>query len=82
MGPPDTDFQDRPADSDELTLARVARGRRRIVDFSPKELTTEPAPSRIRELLDPLPDLLSEHFADEESAACRARPRSATPDFS
>jgi hypothetical protein len=65
MGPPDTDSQDRPADSDQSILARIERGHHRIANLCPRELATAQEPSRIRELLDPLPDLFSKHFADD-----------------
>jgi hypothetical protein len=66
MGPEGTDSQDQSTDSDESILERVERDHRQIVNFYLKELATAQEPSRIRELLDPLPELLSKHFADEE----------------
>ena len=62
----DTDSQDQPTDSDEPILARIERAHRQIVNFYLKELAAAQEPSRIRELLDPLPEMLSKHFADEE----------------
>ena len=66
MGPEGTKSQDQPTDSDEPLLARIERDHRQIVHFYLKELAAAQEPSRIRELLDPLPELLSKHFADEE----------------
>jgi hypothetical protein len=66
MGPEGRDSQDQPSDSDEPILARIERAHRQIVNFYLKELAAAQEPSRIRELLDPLPELLSKHFSDEE----------------
>ena len=66
MGPEGTDSQDQSTDSDEPILARIERDHRRIVNFYLRELAAAQEPSRIRELLDPLPEMLSKHFADEE----------------
>jgi hemerythrin len=66
MGPEGTNSQDQPTDSDEPILARIERDHRQIVNFYLKELAAAQEPSRIRELLDPLPEMLSKHFADEE----------------
>lgn len=66
MGPEGTNSQDQPTDSDEPILARIERDHRRIVNFYLRELAAAQEPSRIRELLDPLPEMLSKHFADEE----------------
>jgi hypothetical protein len=66
MGPEERHSQDQPTDSDEPILARIERDHRRIVNFYLKELAAAQEPSRILELLDPLPEMLSKHFADEE----------------
>lgn len=66
MGSEDRDSQDQPTDSDEPILVRIERDHRRIVNFYLKELAAAQEPSRILELLDPLPEMLSKHFADEE----------------
>ena len=66
MGPEGTNSQDQPRDSDEPILARIERAHRQIVNSVLKELAAAEEPSRIRELLDPLPELLSKHFADQE----------------
>jgi hypothetical protein len=66
MGPEGTKSQDQPTDSDEPLLARIERAHREIVNSYLTELAAAQEPSRIRELLDPLPEMLSKHFADEE----------------
>jgi hemerythrin len=66
MGPESRDSQDQPTDSDEPILVRIERDHRRIVNFYLKELAAAQESSQIRELLDPLPEMLSKHFADEE----------------
>ncbi len=66
MVPEGTNSQDQPSDSDEPILARIERAHRQIVNSILKQLAAAEEPSRIRELLDPLPELLSKHFADEE----------------
>jgi len=66
MVPEGTNSQNQPSDSDETILARIERDHRQIVNFYLQELAAAQEPSRIRELLDPLPELLSKHFADEE----------------
>ena len=66
MGPEGTDSQDQSTDSDKSILERVERDHRQIVHFYLKELAAAQELNRIRELLDPLPELLSKHFADEE----------------
>jgi DNA repair ATPase RecN len=66
MGPEGTNSQDQPTDSDEPILARIERAHREIVNTYLTELAAAQEPSRIRELLDPLPEMLSKHFADEE----------------
>lgn len=66
MGPEGTNSQDQPTDSDEPLLARIERAHRQIVNTYLTELAAAQEPSRIRELLDPLPEMLSKHFADEE----------------
>jgi len=66
MGPEDKNSQDQPTDSDEPLLASIERAHRQIVNSCLTELAAAPEPSRIRELLDPLPEMLSKHFADEE----------------
>ncbi len=66
MGPEGKDSQDQPTDSDEPLLARIERAHRQIVNSYLTELAAAQEPSRIRELLDPLPEMLSKHFADEE----------------
>ena len=66
MGPEGTNSQDQPTDSDEPLLARIERAHREIVNTYLTELAAAQEPSRIRELLDPLPEMLSKHFADEE----------------
>ena len=66
MVPEGTSSQDPPSDSDESILVRIERADRQIVHSILKELAEAQEPSRIRELLDPLPELLSKHFADEE----------------
>jgi hemerythrin len=66
MGPEEPNSQDQPTDSDEPILVRIERAHRQIVHSYLKELAAAQEPSRIRELLDPLPEMLSKHFADEE----------------
>ena len=66
MGPAGKNSQDQPTDSDEPLLARIERAHRQIVNSVLTELAAAQEPSRIRELLDPLPEMLSKHFADEE----------------
>jgi hypothetical protein len=66
MGPEGKNSQDQPTDSDEPLLARIERAHRQIVNSVLAELAAAQEPSRIRELLDPLPEMLSKHFADEE----------------
>ncbi len=66
MGPEGKNSQDQPTDSDEPLLARIERAHRQIVNSVLTELAAAQEPSRIRELLDPLPEMLSKHFADEE----------------
>ena len=66
MGPEGRNSQDQPTDSDEPLLARIERAHRQIVNSVLAELAAAQEPSRIRELLDPLPEMLSKHFADEE----------------
>ena len=66
MGPEGTDSRDQPGGPDDPILARIERDHRHIVNFYLSELAAAQEPSRIRELLDPLPEMLSKHFADEE----------------
>ena len=66
MGPEGRNSQDQSTDSNESTLERVEREHRQIVNFYLKELAAAQEPSRLRELLDPLPEMLGKHFADEE----------------
>lgn len=66
MGPQDSDSQDQPTDSDESIPERIERSR--IADLHPREAATGPVTSRSRALVDPLPDPLSRHLADEEGA--------------
>jgi hemerythrin len=66
MGPEGRNSQDQSTDSNESTLERVEREHREIVHFYLKELAAAQEPSRLRELLEPLPEMLSKHFADEE----------------
>jgi len=47
-------------------LARIEETHRRIVNFYLKELAAAQDLGRIRELVEPLPEMLSNHFADEE----------------
>ena len=53
----------------EPILVRIERAHRQIVHSYLKELAAAQEPSRIRELLDPLPEMLSKHFADEEGGS-------------
>ena len=66
MGPEGTVSQDQSTDSNESTLERIEREHREIVNFYLKELAAAQEPSRLLELLEPLPEMLAKHFADEE----------------
>jgi hypothetical protein len=66
MGSEGSSSRDQPGGPDEPILARIERDHRHIVNFYLSELAAAREPSRIRELLDPLPEMLSKHFADEE----------------
>jgi hemerythrin len=66
MEPEGTSSRRPPGGPDEPILARIERDHRQIVNFYLTELAAAQEPSRIRELLDPLPEMLSKHFADEE----------------
>jgi DNA repair ATPase RecN len=66
MGPEGTKSQDQPSESGEPILVRIERDHRRIINFYLKELAAAQEPSRLRELLESLPEMLSKHFADEE----------------
>jgi hypothetical protein len=66
MGLDGKDARDQAADSNQPLLARIEETHRHIVNFYLKELAAAQDLGRIRELVDPLPELLSKHFADEE----------------
>jgi hemerythrin len=66
MGLTGKDPQGQPTGPDGTASCRIEHSQRRILSFFLKELASAEDLERIRTLVDALPELLSEHFSDEE----------------
>jgi hypothetical protein len=66
MGLAGKDPQGQSAGPDGTASSRIEHSHRRILSFFLKELAVAEELDRIRALVDALPELLSEHFAEEE----------------